>query len=298
MASPDVSQADDRPRRNWRIAVAGLAGTIVVGYLDYLTGPFVGLTLFYILPVAAVSWRAGRRAGIALAVLAASTWLLAEIGWEHEYPFWVSVWNGVTRLTIFVGTSLFLSRIQIDQLQLRRLLDLERSLARTDPLTGLANLRSFIEHTQTRRREDDRRPFCVLYLDMDNFKALNDNYGHLAGDGFLREVGGFIHQAIRASDEATRIGGDEFAIVLHDVEDGAAAAIGERLIERIRVLAERFPLANVAASVGMAHFDHYPEDAAEILRRADEAMYRAKSAGKGRVTEWSASEAQTRRPQT
>ena len=291
MTSETAPRADTSPRRPARILALGVAATLLVGYLDYVTPPYLGLSLLYMLPVIAVSWFLGWRFGVLLASVAALTWFVAEIAWEHEYGTWVSVWNGLTGLVIFSGAAVLLAQMRGNQ---DRLLDLERRLSRTDPLTGLDNLRSFVEQAQAARRRDDRQPCCVLYIDMDNFKSLNDSYGHLVGDEFLRDVGRVISETVRASDQAARVGGDEFVIVLADVDCQAATGIGERLIDQFRVLAAKFPRANVAASIGLAHFERHPADASELLRHADEAMYRAKVEGKGRLRRWSEGEAATR----
>jgi diguanylate cyclase (GGDEF)-like protein len=95
-----------------------------------------------------------------------------------------------------------------------------------------------------------------------------------------------IRASVRSSDVAARVGGDEFAIVLGRTDCDEAQAIGERLIEGVREIALRFPRAQCAASVGLAYLDRPPETFEDLLRRADDAMYRAKAAGKARIVRW------------
>jgi diguanylate cyclase (GGDEF)-like protein len=273
------------PRRDFITGIA-VAATLIIGYFDYVTGPDWGFSLFYLAPIVTISWVFGRGPGLLLALAAALLSLFAEVGWDNGDVPWVSRWNAITHLVIFSGAAWLLAHLRDNQARLRRLLDVESRLARTDPLTGLANVRSLMEQTQRRRRQEDAQRFTVLYIDIDDFKSLNDAYGHLAGDEFLRSVGEAIRDTIRGGDDAARVGGDEFVIVVREVDIATARAIAERLIARIRTLAAGFPNAAVAASVGLAQFEHFPAEGEDILRRADAAMYRAKADGKGRVVEW------------
>ncbi|HEX2040256.1 MAG TPA: EAL domain-containing protein [Acidimicrobiales bacterium] len=156
-----------------------------------------------------------------------------------------------------------------------------------DPLTGLANralLLDRIEHalSGTRRKEGAR--LAVLYLDLDDFKTVNDGLGHEAGDTILRMTGERIAAALRPGDTACRLGGDEFAVLLEDLPNPAMAyEIGGRLLEELRNPFElETGLVSLNASLGIVLGRGGDEDAAELLRNADLAMYRAKGQGKGR----------------
>jgi diguanylate cyclase (GGDEF)-like protein len=274
-----------QPRRDFITGLA-VAATLIIGYFDYTTGPDWGFSLFYLAPIVTISWVFGRGPGLLLALAATLLAFWAEIGWDKGYVAWSTRWNALTHLVIFGGAVWLIGYLRDGQARLRQLLDVESRLARTDSLTGLANVRSFMEQTQLRRRQEDAQPFSVLYIDIDNFKCLNDAYGHLAGDEFLRAVGQVVRETIRGGDEAARVGGDEFVIVVREVDAITARSIAARLLARIRTLAERFPEAGVGASVGLVQFDRFPAELEDILRRADAAMYRAKADGKGRVVEW------------
>jgi diguanylate cyclase (GGDEF)-like protein/PAS domain S-box-containing protein len=169
--------------------------------------------------------------------------------------------------------------------------ELER-LSQRDPLTGVYNRRRFDEELDARLREARRydRSGALLLIDLDRFKAINDEYGHAAGDRALREVARVLDENTRGTDTVARdsegllarVGGDEFAVLLADVDEGAAAMVGERLVaalEATEVRCEGKPIP-LAISVGIAHFDGgEPVDADRLFSRADRAMYVVKAAG-------------------
>jgi diguanylate cyclase (GGDEF)-like protein/PAS domain S-box-containing protein len=158
-----------------------------------------------------------------------------------------------------------------------------------DSLTGLANrvlFRDRVTHA-LERQERDQRPVSVLFMDLDDFKTVNDSLGHAAGDGLLGEVGERIREILRAPDTAARLGGDEFAVLLEDSGDGIGAAdVADRLIQSLDA---PFHLENkevfVRASIGIAVAepgDHEIDDVEALMRNADVAMYMAKERGKNR----------------
>ncbi len=157
-----------------------------------------------------------------------------------------------------------------------------------DPLTGLPNRRLLLDALETalaRVRLDDGGALAVLYVDLDRFKTVNDNLGHGAGDRVLTTVGVRIADAVRPSDRVARLGGDEFAAVLPGIRDEAEAVqVAHRLLDAISV---PVPLEAVdlvtTASIGLAYTPDGAETPAELLRRADLAMYRAKDRGRARV---------------
>ena len=127
----------------------------------------------------------------------------------------------------------------------------------------------------------------IAYLDVDNFKNLNDERGHPEGDEFLKHISHAIKDTVRASDVAARLGGDEFAVLFADAKRIAVEPLAHRLLARVRALGDRYPGLDLGASVGMAWFEHAPEEPELLLQRADGAMYEAKTAGKHRFALWS-----------
>lgn len=161
-----------------------------------------------------------------------------------------------------------------------------------DDLTGLLSSRSFFSEL---RREAGRataegRPFCVLMMDGDNFKGVNDTFGHLTGSKTIEEIGISIMSNLRSGDAAARFGGDEFAAFLLDAElsQGLVAA------ERIRASVEGYPFSvvsqsgkkrthNITVSIGVASFPEDSSDPIELVEMADSALYRAKRGGRNRI---------------
>ena len=273
-------------------AVAGAVVLLIIatiGWLDWLTGPEWGFHLFYLIPVTWAGWTLGRRYAVASGAASGLAWFLAD--WSAGHTL-ISAWNGGTKAIIFVGVGILTAYLRRDRDQLvasnarvRELLAREELLARVDPLTGVANVRAFLEHLALRATQVRRSggPLCVGYLDLDNFKQVNDRYGHPRGDQVLREVAQAIRATFREADFPARIGGDEFAVVFHDIDPGEAEQVGVRLLAKVAELAKGCPEAKLGASVGIAVIDSPPEDVEAILRLPDEVMYQAKAAGKGRV---------------
>lgn len=162
--------------------------------------------------------------------------------------------------------------------------------ARHDPLTGLPNRRAFeesIEHAvSTYRRAGD--VVTLLYIDLDQFKPVNDTCGHAAGDRLLRELSGLLRGRLRAEDHVFRIGGDEFAVILRGCSRDDALHIASALCAA--VAAFDFVCAgqtfHVGASIGLARMDSTIGDVSALMQAADHACYEAKRAGRGCVIEY------------
>lgn len=163
-----------------------------------------------------------------------------------------------------------------------------------DELTGLLTSKSFFSELrrEAARAESEAQPFCVLMMDIDHFKAVNDTYGHLTGSQTLEEVGACITQALRAGDVAARFGGEEFAAFLLD----AGVAQGLVAAERVRSAVEQHDFTvtrpsaagerrthHITISLGVACFPDDARDPIELIELADTALYRAKRSGRNRV---------------
>jgi diguanylate cyclase (GGDEF)-like protein len=157
--------------------------------------------------------------------------------------------------------------------------------ATTDALTGLPNRRYFDEYLgllARRRRAEDR--VGVLMIDIDRFKLLNDTFGHGVGDHVLRDVAQAIANAVRDDDVPARFGGEEFAVLLKNPTPGIAYEVGERVRRSVAQLdLHRMGVPGVSVSVGVAVADASDEPLDAIIDRADQALYRAKRAGRDRV---------------
>jgi two-component system cell cycle response regulator len=162
-------------------------------------------------------------------------------------------------------------------------------MAITDGLTGLYNRRYMETHLGTLVEQAAQRgkPLAALILDIDHFKSINDTHGHDGGDDVLREFALRVRKSIRNIDLACRYGGEEFVIIMPETDMSVAAVVAERL--RRRIAGEPFPiqqgaaLLNVTLSIGLATLANPEDTAATILKRADQALYRAKRDGRNRV---------------
>lgn len=172
-------------------------------------------------------------------------------------------------------------------LEFKAYLDVCEEAAFTDHLTGLANRRRFERQIE---REVGRtlryeRPFSLLMLDIDNFKLVNDNFGHTAGDEAIRRLSKVLQEGTRGIDLAARIGGEEFAILLVETGKDSALEVAERL--RLAIRNTPIPLAGrITASFGVAECPSSAQTVTEMLKAADTALYEAKRAGRDRVVVW------------
>lgn len=160
------------------------------------------------------------------------------------------------------------------------------SLATTDGLTGVKNHRFFQDYL--RRKIDQcqaaRIPLTIALVDVDHFKAYNDDFGHQAGDEVLRNFASTLSQSCREQDLVARYGGEEFVVVMPGLGEAEAAAVAERM--RAAVLAQPFINRSITASFGVASLGRQLRDAADLVGAADGALYRSKSNGRNRVSLW------------
>ena len=164
-----------------------------------------------------------------------------------------------------------------------------------DELTGLLTSKSFFSELrrESARSKNEQRPFCVLMMDLDHFKAVNDTHGHLVGSQTLEEVGGLITRALRAGDVASRFGGEEFAAFLLNADCAQGLVAAERV--RSSIESHEFSAVRHGSSANLGEILHltisvgvatYPDDACdpiELVEFADTALYRAKNMGRNRV---------------
>jgi diguanylate cyclase (GGDEF)-like protein len=259
-------------------ALAGIGLIAGVGILDFLTGYELAFSLFYLLPVSLVAWFTSQRLAILASLASACTWFAADVaaGSLYSNPF-IYAWNTFIRLSFFVIPALLLSA-------LKRTLQREKELARTDYLTGAANVRYFYDLLQMEadRFQRYKRCFTLAYIDLDNFKTINDRSGHLAGDQVLVTVVNSAKKNMRKTDVVARLGGDEFAFLLPETEQESArvvlAKIHAGLLEGMRQ--KNWP---VTFSIGVLTCCATPDTTEELVRITDGLMYAVKRDGKDAI---------------
>jgi diguanylate cyclase (GGDEF)-like protein len=158
----------------------------------------------------------------------------------------------------------------------------------TDALTGLANRRSLADNLERHlaRFRRNGRPFCVLMLDLDHFKTVNDRHGHVVGDAVLCAFAATLAESVRSVDVVARYGGEEFTVILFETGRDEARESAERIrarVQEMRVEPEGGPALAVTVSIGIAEAGTADASAGDLLRRADQALYRAKRAGRNGV---------------
>ena len=245
----------------------------IIGLIDYLTGAALGFSIFYVLPISLVTWVSSRRLGIIASLASAFVWLVADISAQF-YPFPViPFWNSLIRLVFFLIITFLLSSLKSSL-----------ELARTDGLTSAVNARYFYEIVQMEinRIQRYQRPFTIAYIDLDNFKCVNDRLGHMVGDQVLITLVNAIRTIIRKSDFIARLGGDEFAMLFPETDQEAARIIFSKIqSEFVKVMQQRN--WSITLSVGLLTCVVAPNTVNELMEMADKLMYSAKSDGKNSV---------------
>ena len=264
-------------RKIWLVTIA-VGVVFVLGVIDYITGFELSFSFFYLIPVTMIAWAVGRNTGLTFSVLSSSTWLISNIlSGQIITSFFIGVWNTLIRFGFYAVVTILIS-------ELRHALEEERLLANTDPLTGALNRRSFNEVAEKRMiiSEVNRHPYTMVYIDIDNFKTVNDMLGHAVGDLVLKIVVDTVQKQIRNTDFLARLGGDEFAILLTDIDQKNAQSIVQRLqsalLEKMKVNEW-----DVTFSIGVLTVLSMPESVDKLVSMTDALMYDVKSRGKNAI---------------
>jgi diguanylate cyclase (GGDEF)-like protein len=264
------------------ILLLSLAGILIVAWVDYRTGAGIEVAVFYLPSIGAVAWYFGSRAGTGFAVLAtvislASDWAATL---PHPEPRFVVI-NGGARLLFFLFAA---GMISLAARQTGRL----ATMAREDPLTGTPNRRAFFEELE-RELERGRRhgtPLVLAYVDVDDFKQINDGQGgHAEGDAVLAAIGRALREGTRKVDVVGRLGGDEFALLLPETDSRQAERVIEHVLRLARLrIRDVVQDPRVTLSVGVVTFAVPPASADTAIALADACMYGVKQGGKNRIS--------------
>jgi len=253
--------------------------TLVVYWVNAVTPPSARLGVLYIIPVLLVTWTEGLTWGIVFAVATAGfREATAWVQMPAETPLVWRLANAGAYVAVLGVAMAGLQTLRRSQAQMARLII-------QDPLTNVLNARAFADRLGQELDRNRRypRPLALMYMDLDNFKVINDTHGHQTGDAVLRLVADAMRSSVRQADVVGRLGGDEFAVLMPETDAQLADAAAKRLIAGLRNVFKGTP--NVTASIGVVSCTATDASTDDLLRRADQAMYDAKKSGKDRVVQ-------------
>jgi diguanylate cyclase (GGDEF)-like protein len=267
----------ERPSKRL-LVLLGLASFLLVTSIDWATGLGLSVSLLYGIPILLLTWSLDRQAGISMAVISATAAFLIDfrLRYEASHPA-VLYWNFLLELGLFSTMALVLA-------ELKRALKHEKALALTDALTGAANRRAFYRQANIELERARRygHPFTLLHMDLDNFKEVNDSFGHQVGDTLLCTVVETIQGHARAIDLLARLGGDEFALLLPETRSQSVRVVLEKIRgDLLDIMRENgWP---VTFSIGAITFASPPGSVTEMVQMTDALMYSVKNNGKNSV---------------
>ena len=258
--------------------VAPFMATAIISGLNLMTrDASTGSQLFYLWPVLYAANFLSRRViyvNLAAVLVCEALVVLVALGAKDAFADWAAMALALTMTAVVVVTL----RERADQL-LRRV----EGQALADPLTGLANRRSFDDelHTAGAWAERTGRPLALITVDLDYFKAINDTYGHAAGDRALQAVAGALRAVAERDEVVARLGGDEFVMLLRADQPGALRTTSA-LLDIVAGLTD-LPSGPPGLSIGVAVLPDHATTVADLLAASDTALYEAKSRGRGQV---------------
>lgn len=261
-------------RHNLVAWVFALIVIALLGILRSSTEAEYAFASVVIIPVCLVAWTGGFKHGAVVSALAVVMWILADLLSGRQFAeVWVPWVNGLTRLATYGFVAYMTAWV-------RTLLTDVVELATRDALTGLLNRRAFFDlgEAEVSRARRYGHPLAVMFLDLDNFKHLNDTQGHDVGDAALKEVAAALKQTLRTTDHIARLGGDEFAILLPEIGHEAVTEAGTKIANAVTTALTAFK--EVSASIGVAWFEGQHGDFPGMLKAADALMYEIKQSGK------------------
>ncbi len=260
------------------LLIAAVGFILLVGLIRYATGTEYALSVFFMFPIVFSTWYVGIKSGVGMAIFSIITWLFADLLLlSGSAEVHIPLINETFRLIVFLFVSILVW-------EFKQALENQKQIARTDTLTGMSNRLSFFEIAEREMSRARRFNYSlsIIYMDIDNFKFVNDNSGHRVGDRLLKVVADTILENIRNIDVAARIGGDELGILLAETDVNGALALAQKLQKKLDEQMSRY-LWPVTFSMGVATFPNIGISVGDMLNVADKLMYVAKKGGKNKI---------------
>jgi len=259
------------------LIVLGLLLVLILGFIDYLIPPNISVSIFYLIPIFITTWFAGEKSGIVICIASAIAWFIANKTLEESSLTVIHYWNASVRLGFFLTVNYLLSELKSARQR-------EKTLARTDPTTGVANRQLFTDLAtfEIKRARRYGHPFTLAYIDVDDFKNINKYGSYQIGDRLLLTLAQTIKKTIRDTDILALIGGDEFALLLpgigYETAHTVIARVQQQLVDTMDE--NKWP---ATFSIGAITFLNPPDSVDEVVEKADYLMYCIKNEGKNRT---------------
>lgn len=260
------------------ILLIALIAVIIISIADYFTGYKLSFSIFYLIPILMIVWFRGAWKAMIIAIIGSVAWFYVDIASGHSYSYpLILLWNVVLKIILFTIIAILFGKAKKE-------IELEKKLSRLDILTGLDNKRFFMEKAKNEKNRSLRfkRPFTIAYMDIDNFKQLNDVFGHGKGDILLQDLGKIIKKNIRTYDIAARLGGDEFVILFPETDKKQA----QEAVNKIKTCVEevlRKHMDSLTLSIGVVTVTESTHNIEGILKIADDLMYSVKNNSKNGI---------------
>ena len=256
----------------------GICVFLILGLLRTATEAEYTFSSMSIIPLVLIAWTGGCRDGYIFSLLLASMWTAADLVIDRHFSAsWIPFANGSSKLITYCFISYLINHI-------KTLLAHEQQLATHDELTMLLNRRAFFEegHNEFERSKRYNNSIGVAFIDLDNFKKINDLYGHKIGDLVLKLVSDALVNILRSTDYVARLGGDEFALLLPEIDLDSANDTGVKIKTAIDLALKDYP--PVSASVGVSWTKVTAGSFTEMVAAADAQMYEHKRIAKNNVS--------------
>ncbi|BAT53031.1 Putative diguanylate cyclase [Nostoc sp. NIES-3756] len=268
-----IQTLETKPK--WFSSLLSILLMTVISIIDYCIPPELTVSILYLIPIGIAAWFVNKHTGFLISVACdISSLIVNQIQDSYHLHPLIHYWNALVMLAFFLFVNHLLYQLRIT------LKNLEK-LARTDDLTGLTNRGFFLDivNNEIEKSQRHQDPLTLAYVDVDDFKQINDQFGHNFGDRLLQIVAKTTTNTLRKIDVIARIGGDEFAILLPRTSYGSAEIVLKRVQQALLCSMQQENL-HVTFSIGAVTFERPPCSVNEIIEIADSLMYSAKKKGK------------------